>query len=223
MTITGVIFDFDGVIVDSESLHLRAFQRVLAARGWTLTTADYYARYLGYSDLATFEAFARHEGLTLAREEISGLVVDKTDVFAELTAAGPVVFASAPACIRRLAETFTLAIASGSFRHEIVEVLLHAGLQECFAAVVGADDVNESKPDPAPYLEAARRLNLPPNACVAIEDAPWGLESARRAGLRTIGITHTYARERLTDADVVVASLDEVTAAAVRSLVAQAR
>ena len=218
MNITGVVFDFDGVIADSESLHLRAFQRVLAPRGWTLTSADYYARYLGFSDVATFEAFARHERLALGSSDIEQLVAEKTRVFAELTASGPAVFASAPACIRRLAETFALGIASGSFRHEIVEVLAHADLEECFRAVVGADDVSESKPDPAPYLEAARQLNLPPNACVAIEDAPWGLESARRAGLRTIGVTHTYARDRLTDADVVVESLDEVSAELIRVL-----
>jgi phosphoribosylformimino-5-aminoimidazole carboxamide ribotide isomerase len=224
-----VIFDFDGVIADSESQHLRAFQQTFADRGWTLSEADYYGRYLGYSDREVFEMVARDHGEEpLPAAELERLIAAKGRVYAHLRAsrhggqAGTAgdfdgLCPGAAEVIRRLAEHFPLAIASSAFAHEIVDVLGAAGLLSFFEVIVGAEDVAESKPSPAPYLEAARRLGIPPGACVAIEDSPWGLESAHRAGLRTIGITHTYPAMRLSMADVVIASLDEVTEVLVRA------
>ena len=89
--------------------------------------------------------------------------------------------------------------------------------------MVGAEDVGASKPAPDPYLEAARRLQIAAAACVAIEDSPWGLDSARMAGLRTIGVTHTYPAERLASADVVVLSLDAISGSLIRSLLRNRR
>ena len=90
-----------------------------------------------------------------------------------------------------------------------MEALEQLSLTDCFNIIVGADDVALHKPDPAPYVEAARRLNVDAAACAAIEDSPWGLDSARGAGMFTIGVTHSYAAEKL-PADVVVGSLAEI-------------
>jgi HAD superfamily hydrolase (TIGR01509 family) len=207
----GVIFDFDGVIADSESQHLRAFQQTFAERGWQLSEQDYYRSYLGYSDREVFAMVAHERGEPLPAEELDRLIASKGRVYASLISAGPELCPHAADVILRLAQHFPLAIASSAFAHEIVEVLEATALLSCFRVIVGAEDVAESKPSPAPYLEAARRLGLPPDACVAIEDSPWGLESARAAGLRTIGITHTYPGARLTAADAIVQSLDEIT------------
>ena len=217
--VAAVIFDFDGVIADSEAQHFRAFQQAFAERRWTLSEPDYYGRYLGYSDREVFEMVARERGEPLPAEELDHLIASKGRAYAELISGGAELCRGAADVIRRLAEHFPLAIASSAFAREIVEVLEATELLPCFKVIVGAEDVEESKPSPAPYLEAARRLGIPPDACVAIEDSPWGLESARRAGLRTIGITHTYPAARLSMADVVIASLDDVTESFVRGLV----
>jgi phosphoribosylformimino-5-aminoimidazole carboxamide ribotide isomerase len=224
-----VIFDFDGVIADSEGQHLRAYQQVFAGRGWKLSQADYYERYLGYSDREVIEMIAREHGEPLPAEELEALLASKGHVYALLRASrygrqagascdSAELCAGAEDVIRRLGQHFPLAIASSAFALEIVEVLEAAGLLSCFKTIVGAEDVTESKPSPAPYLEAARRLGIAPDACVAIDDTPWGLESAQRAGLSTIGLTHTYPAARLSMADVVVQSLDEITESFVREL-----
>jgi phosphoribosylformimino-5-aminoimidazole carboxamide ribotide isomerase len=217
-----VIFDFDGVIADSEAQHFRAFQQTLAERGWHLSEADYYGRFLGYSDREVFEMVAREQGQPLAEGELERLIESKGRAYEALISARDDGRArlcpGAADVIHRLAEHFPLAIASSAFATEIVDFLETSELLSFFKVIVGAEDVAESKPSPAPYLEAARRLGIPPEACVAIEDSPWGLESAHRAGLRTIGITHTYPPGRLIPADVVVRSHDEITEPFVRSL-----
>jgi beta-phosphoglucomutase len=214
--IRAVVFDFDGVIVDSEASHFVALQDTMAAAGWPLSKVEYSERYLGYSDRGTFKALNADRTLGLVPADIDRLAAEKERRFAQLASAQPLLFPEAVDCIRHLARTFPLAIASGSLRNEIAMVLDLHGLSTFFAAIVGADDVTMSKPDPAPYLEAARRLNVPPVTCAAIEDSPWGLESARAAGMFTIGVTHSYPAQQLTPADAVVASLSEVTEAFLR-------
>ena len=124
-----------------------------------------------------------------------------------MIASGAVLFPGAAACFARLSAAFPLAIASGSFHAEIEHVLNGAGLLHHFSAIVGADDAARSKPHPAPYLEAARRLGTDPSECVAIEDSAWGLESARTAGMKTIAVTNSYPASQLR-ADWIVESLD---------------
>lgn len=216
----GVIFDFDGVIADSEAQHLRAFQQVFADRGWTLTELDYVEQYLGYSDQELIDLVARSRGEVLRPEERQQMIAAKGRAYAALMTTGGALCPGAAALVTRLTDVFPLAIASAAFSYEITQVLEGAGLRTCFRAIVGVDDVRNSKPSPDPYLEAARRLGIAPEACAAIEDSPWGLESARAAGLRTIGVTHTYPRDRLTAADVVIDSLDEVSVEFVRDLLA---
>ena len=206
-----VIFDFDGVLADSESLHFQAFAQTLASRGWSLSKDEYDDRFLGYSDKDVFVVFARERGVTLSAKRLASLLTVKGRVYGDLIATGSVLYPGAERLVRRLAGHFALGIASGSFSEEIDRVLESAGLRTSFAAVVGAGDVAASKPSPAPYLEAAKRLGVPPGSCVAIEDSPWGLESAQLAGLRTIGITHSYPAARLTAADRIVTSLDEIS------------
>ena len=206
-----VVFDFDGVLADSERLHFAAFRDVLGDAGWTLSERDYFDRYLGFDDAALVSEFARDRKIALAAPAQAALVLRKTEVFQSRLEAAGVLYPGAPAAIARLGARYRLAIASGSLAVEIHTVLAAAGLTQAFAAVVGADDVPRSKPAPDPYLAAVRALGVPASAAVAIEDSRWGLESARAAGLRTIALTTSYGAAALGDADLVLASLDDVT------------
>jgi beta-phosphoglucomutase len=217
-SITTVIFDFDGVIADTEGLHLRAFQDVFERRGWQLDERTYFDRYLGYDDVGLVVAFGKEHSLVLSDADIDALVDAKTELFATYLEAGDLVFPTAPACISRLAAAYKLGIASGALKVEITSILQTARLLDRFPVIVAADDVLECKPAPEPYLKAAAGLGEEPARCVAIEDSPAGLAAAQSAGMRTIGLTTTSPRHLLTDADIVLDGLHEISAETVAKL-----
>lgn len=213
MTAPFVIFDFDGVIADTERLHLEALQHVLSPRGVELRLEEYESGYLGSTDHDLLIALANDRSLNWSPLEIESIVKDKGLVFDDLLKRGSVVFPSAILLIRRLTDLgATLAIASGAFRYEIEAILDTADLRRAFPVIVGSGDYSAGKPSPAPFVEAARRVGVSATTAVAIEDTSWGLTSARAAGCATIAVTHTYPRSALV-ADIVIDSLDEVDAA----------
>lgn len=211
MTIRAVIFDFDGVLANTERLHLMAIQDALAAHGRTLDERTYIDRYLGFGDRDVFVELARDAAWALDQPTLDGLMSLKADRYRDHLAGGDAMYPQASACIRGLSPRFALAIASGSLRSEIQNILSGAGLLDAFGALVGADDVVLGKPAPEPYLKAAQLLGVDPAAAVAIEDSRWGLDSARAAGMRTIGITTTYPASALAPADLIVESLDDLS------------
>jgi HAD superfamily hydrolase (TIGR01509 family) len=225
-TLQAIVFDFDGVIANSEPLHLTAFQRTLAEDGVALTADDYYARYLGYDDVGMFEALGRDRGLDLTEMRVADLVRRKGDHMKSLMHSGSVLFPGAVDFIRAAAAEVPIAIASGALRHEIDEIIDAAGVSDLFATIVAAGDTPESKPSPAPYRLAFERLQqraggaLDPRRSVAIEDSRWGLESARGAGLRLVGVTSSYPAEELSDAELVVEGLRTLTLPALERLCA---
>ncbi|HZI79432.1 MAG TPA: HAD family phosphatase [Vicinamibacterales bacterium] len=212
-----IIFDFDGVIADSEPLHFRAFQQALAEDGHELEPNEYYARYLGYDDVGMFQAFAEDHGLPMDAARVAGLVARKGAKLQAMMHAGSVLFPGAVEFVRTAASSVPIAIASGALRHEIVEVIEAAGVAHLFAAIVASGDTPESKPSPEPYRLAFERLRdatgapLDPQRCVAIEDSRWGLESARGAGLRCVGVTNSYPADELRGAELVVSGLQALT------------
>jgi beta-phosphoglucomutase len=212
-----VIFDFDGVIANSEPLHLMAFQQALAEDGIDLSESDYYNRYLGYDDVGMFQTLARDRGLTVSDGQVTTLVARKGVKLQAMLHAGSVLFPGAADFIRQAAAAVPIAIASGALRHEIDEIIESAGLAQLFAAVVASGDTPQSKPSPAPYLLAFEKLSratgleLDPRRCVAIEDSRWGLESARGAGLRCVGVTNSYPADQLGQVELVVSGLDALT------------
>lgn len=214
-----IVFDFDGVIANSEPLHLRAFQQALAEEGIQLAAQEYYARYLGYDDVGLFEALARDRGISMTARHVTALVARKGAKLQAMMHAGDVLFPGAVEFIRASAATVPIAIASGALRHEIDEVVAAAGVAELFTAIVAAGDTPESKPSPAPYLLAVERLraatrqDLHSRRCVAIEDSRWGLQSAKDAGLRCVGVTNSYPAHELTGAELVVGGLHDLTLA----------
>jgi beta-phosphoglucomutase len=215
-SISAVVFDFDGVLADTERLHLLAFQEVFSAAGWHLEERAYYDRYMGFDDRGAIVEYTRDLGLVPTEHEIGAMTASKAEAFAARLAAGDVLFPGTKACVARLADEFPLAIASGALHSEIVAILTAGGLLDYFPIIVGADDCTSHKPEPEPYLLAAAGLGVDPRGCAAVEDSSWGLAAARAAGMRTIGVTTTSPREALAEADCIISGLHELTAAAVR-------
>jgi beta-phosphoglucomutase len=227
LRLEAIVFDFDGVIANSEPLHFRAYERVLAREGVVLSERDYFARYLGFDDVGAFEAIARDRGLTWTRDEVAALVARKAIELESLERDVSVLFPGAADAITRAAALVPIAIASGARGEEIRRVLRREQLETLFTAIVSAEDTPVSKPSPDPYLRALALLRAAHGAaldaarCVAIEDSRWGLESARGAGMRTIAVTNTYDKAALTAfADVVIPSLAALDLHMVASLAA---
>ena len=229
MPLRAVVFDFDGVIADSEPLHFEGFRRVLARQGVALGRSDYYEKYLGYDDAGAFRAALADHGQRFDDGRIAGLVADKLALFPDMVAGQPVIYEGAAACIARLGAEVPLAIASGAALNDIEVVLRGTGLRERFRTIVAAEHTPRSKPHPDPYRRAVDILreqgvlatDTPSRQIVAIEDSVWGLQSARDAGLRTVAVTTSYAAEDLGMADLVVPSLDAVTVEALEALVSR--
>jgi beta-phosphoglucomutase len=221
-----IVFDFDGVIADSEPLHLRAFQQTLAEQQIELTSRDYYARYLGYDDVGLVQTLATDRGIAMSDRDITALVARKGVRLQELLKGDHVLFAGAVDFIRAAAAAVPIAIASGALKHEIEEITEAAGIRHLFATIVSSGDTPQSKPSPAPYLLAFERLrqasgrSLDPRRSVAIEDSKWGLESARGAGLRCVGVTNSYPAAELNGAELVVDGLNALTLSALDRLCA---
>ncbi len=222
MALRAAVFDFDGVIVDSEPLHFRALHDALLADGVTISSEEYWGIYLAYHDRAAICLALEHHRQPAPPERVTRIEQRKIARFAELVPEVPV-FEGARELVRALAAELPLAIASGA-RHEEIEAILQGlRLRDAFVAIVGVDDVARAKPDPLPYLEAARRLatNAPalaPAECVAFEDSPPGIASALGAGMRVVGVTHSYQPDKLDTAHRVVPSLAGVTLDELRSL-----
>jgi beta-phosphoglucomutase len=222
-----IVFDFDGVIADSEMLHLRAYQQVLAPEGISISSEDYFDKYLGYDDAGVFRAIGKEKGVPMDEGRLQELIARKSTRYDELSAAGDMLFPGAADFIRAAAAAVPIAIASGALTHEIEEILDRASLRSFFPVIVGADQTERSKPHPEPYQTAFDRLrlltgrDLIPWRSVAIEDSRWGLISARGAELRCVAVTNTYsAAELRPDAELVVEGLHALTLDALDNLCA---
>jgi beta-phosphoglucomutase-like phosphatase (HAD superfamily) len=212
--IRGVIFDFDGVLVDSESAHFEAFRRVLAEEvEGEVTQAEYDEHYLGYDDHTCVRRALELRGRAALPDVVSDLVDRKWQAYDEGLSTIPFFEGAEDLVLALYAASIPLAIASGSHRNEIESILRARGLLPCFRGVISADDVVNFKPHPEPYLRSRALLGAidSPAGVVAIEDSPTGMASARAAGLRVIAVTNSRPREKLGLAHHVVDSLAELS------------
>jgi beta-phosphoglucomutase len=213
-----VIFDFDGIIVDTEPLHYRAFLSVLEPLGMGFPWEEYVATYMGFDDRDAFREAYRARGRDLDGESLKSLVAAKSRVFLDILRAGVQPYPGAVPMIASLhAAGIPLAISSGALMSDIAPILGRLGIDGCFPVVVTADDVRKSKPDPECYALAFRRLSRMhpsrvkvPERSFAIEDTPAGIRSAKGAGLRVLAVTNSYGAGELAEADWVADSLENV-------------
>jgi beta-phosphoglucomutase len=222
MPLRAAVFDFDGVIVDSEPLHFRALRDALLPEGVGITEEEYVRAYLAYDDREAVRRALERHGVPCEPGRLGRVQSRKVRAFAESMHQVPV-FDGARELVLALAAQMPVAIASGARLDEIEAILACLGLRGAFQAIVGAEDAERTKPDPAPYLEAARRLaarspGLGPAECVAFEDSIAGVDAALGAGMKVVGVAHSYPADELRAAHRVVDSLAGLDASSLRGL-----
>ena len=227
------LFDFDGVLVNSEPVHLAAFNDVLAEEGIVIDEATYAARYLSLDDAGVFRAVlserapgamgsgpapengAARDGEEWRERRVRALIEAKSPRFMARFAEAFRPFPGAADVVARRAARGPVGIVSGALGREIAFALERMGVAGAVAFIVSADRPIASKPDPAPYRAANDELRLLGHAsgAVAIEDSPGGIASARGAGLRCVAVAHAYSEADLkrAGADVVVPTLAALT------------
>jgi HAD superfamily hydrolase (TIGR01509 family) len=212
--LAAVIFDFDGIIVDTEPLHYKAFQDVLAPLGMGYSWEEYLRRYIGFDDRDAFREVFRSSGRDIGGRELKALIEEKGAAFQRAISAGMEPYPGVVDLIRSISGRLPLALCSGALPGDIHPILRQLGIAGDFDAIVTAADVAASKPDPASYLLAVARLaavspgkGVIAGGCLAIEDTPAGIASATGAGLKTLAVTNSYPEEKLKGAARVVSSL----------------
>ena len=218
-TYEAILFDFDGVLVDSEPLIFKLTEKMAAKEGWKLTEEEYYRDYLALDDRGIVERLYRSHGREVDAARRDALVAWKAREYEELIRDGLPPLAGAVEFVRKAAAKYPLAIASGSLRSEIERLLRCLGLREAFRAIVSADDCEQSKPAPEVYLKALGRLAelevfvgapLEAGQCLAIEDAPLGIVAAHAAGMKCLALAHSRPVKELCHADWAIRSFAEV-------------
>jgi HAD superfamily hydrolase (TIGR01509 family) len=204
---SAIIFDMDGVIVDSEPRHERAFREVFHEMGYGETHGIDFPAYYGRSDRALWQDFIQKHNPAQSIEELTDW---KQRRFLEIIRDEKPIFEDLPELVQRLSQKYKLALASGSF-HPVIEVILSMeGLRQFFPVVVSVQDVARGKPAPDVFLRAAELLKVAPAECCVIEDAAAGVEAARAAGMTVIAITNSLPKEKLAHAHHVVATYGEI-------------
>lgn len=207
-----VLFDFDGVLADTERLHCDAFREILEKVGQPFTAEEYFGRYIHFDDLHVFLTVSEDRKLGWRPQRAERLAAKKRARFAELMHDPGLLFPGVSDLIPRLAARLPLAICSMGRRDEIEPVLAGAGLRRLFSAMVTADDVEKPKPDPEVYLRGLEHINrsrgqdIQPADCVVVEDSCGGARSGKAAGMTVVALTHslTEAELRSAGADLIL-------------------
>ncbi|HTI70158.1 MAG TPA: HAD family phosphatase [Candidatus Limnocylindria bacterium] len=204
---SAVIFDMDGVIVDSEPRHAQAFREIFEELGYGENHGIVFADYIGRSDKAVWVDFiANHR----PAHSLDQLMDRKKARFIDILHRDQPIFEGAERLIRKLHGTSRLAVASGSLHSVIEAVLKLNGLRPFFDAVSSVEDVARSKPAPDVFLHAAASLKVDPKDCCVIEDSTAGVQAGLAAGMTVIAITNSFPADQLKAAHYIVRDYDEI-------------
>lgn len=214
--IKAVIFDFDGVIADTEPVHYAAFRDVLSEEGYVLSEDEYYEKYLAYDDKTLFREYFSNNNVELSKEGLERLLVRKSILYDDLANDKMKIFPGVDLFLENIHDKFRIAIGSGALKKEIVHALEILGIDKYFELIISAEDVVRCKPDPEVYKKVLESLNsfkrdsIKAVECVVIEDSIYGIEAAKTAGMKCIAVTNTYPASLLSGADVIVERLDNI-------------
>jgi beta-phosphoglucomutase len=217
MPLRAIIFDFNGVIADDETIHVLAFQQALKEEGIALSKDDYYGTYMGMDERnCTIDLLTTLTG-TRDQSRVQRIMDRKAALFMDIAGKHkPSLFPGVVEFVKEAGKRYSLAIASGGRRGQIDLALVDTPIHKDFAVIVSAEDTGVGKPDPAIYERTLKKLNatacsstrILPGHCLVIEDSRAGIQSARSAGMKVIGLATTYPPDQLADADMVLLSLD---------------
>ena len=211
-TTRAVIFDFDGVLVDSEPTHMAAILATVRAEGWDADERSVFEEFVGTSDRHCFLTLAQRHGQALSDERLAALNARKLGHFRAAVEDGTVQpLPGAFELLRAAAGQGPVMVCSGSLRATVLPVLEKFGVLGELRGVVCADDVARTKPDPEPYRRCVEHLGLDPGACTAIEDTHHGIAAAKGAGLRAFAVRHSCTDDRLAAADRVFDRIGQIT------------
>jgi HAD superfamily hydrolase (TIGR01509 family) len=202
MTLKAVLFDFNGVIINDESLHQELINEILLQENLRPDESAYRELCLGRSDRICLQDIFSHRGRILSDEYILKLVKQKSQAYQQrLAEIEPLpIYPQLPDFLAQLQqEKLLIGIVTGALRAEVELVLERSDIAQYFSVIIAGDDISQSKPQPDGYLLAVERFNqqnpdlqLQPADCLAIEDTPVGIEAAKRAGMQVVGIANTY-------------------------------
>jgi beta-phosphoglucomutase len=213
-----IIFDFDGVILDSEPLHYEACCKVLKHLGIAISYEEYMEKYLGLSDKDMFPKLLQNEGFNCSAAEVNAFIQQKVRAYTDIIRTHdslPLIVDFEQFIFKIAHKVKKIAICSGSNLKEIMAVLTkvrQGKLRAYFNTIVTADDVRLGKPSPEGYLLTAKRLNIAPERCLVIEDTPHGVKAAKAAGMQVIGLMTTYDRQQFLMADKVITGYRQLLA-----------
>ena len=209
-----VIFDFDGVILDSESEHFAAFNFIIKKFNSVMTLEEYYKKYISFDDKAVFQNFFHDNNIMVTDKEIKDMIIEKNNFFELKLMDNAKIFPGVIKLIKELSINFILAIGSGAKRNEIINILEKHRIYNLFETIISADEVSNSKPNPETYLKVLDNINdqntIISSECVVIEDTPGGIKSAKSANMDCVAITNTFDSSKLNLADVVVDNYNEI-------------
>ncbi len=216
-----IIFDFDGIIVDSEPMHYQAFQRVLEPLGKGFSWEEYCGTYIGFDDRDAFRQAFIAKGEKTCSLDVKRMIGEKAEIFQQLVRdGGATPLPGAIELIESIPRKLPIALCSGALRTDILPILETLEIDNSFSAIVTAEETEKSKPDPAPYKLALEKLGIEdPATAIAIEDTPAGIVSAKGAGLKVLAVTNSHDREYLMEADAVTDSLENVTRLSLEDMV----
>jgi beta-phosphoglucomutase len=211
------LFDFNGVLVDDEHVHLEAFRDAVRPLGLTISDQEYWDEYLGFDDVGAFTALLRKAGLDASLPRVLDLVEAKRPLYMARAETALKAFPGAAALVRRQAARGPVGVVSGALRDEIEFGLVQLGVADVVRHITSAEDTAASKPDPEGYrlgiewlleslsLEQAQRA-------LVIEDSLDGIAAAKAAGLPVVAVAHSYGRAELesSGADMVVATIGQI-------------
>jgi len=206
-TFDAVIFDMDGVIVDSMPYHFEAWAKVLDDLGINFTRTELYMRE-GEKGSVTLDYFTKRDGIHLTDLELAENLRKKEEIFKKISK--PRIFSGIEEIIDSLKfKGIPLALVTGTSYHE-VKKLLTKDIFDSFHVIVSGDMVKMGKPDPEPYITASGKLKVQPERCLVVENAPYGIESAKRAGMICAAVCTSLEKAYLKKADLIVKSFEEL-------------
>jgi HAD superfamily hydrolase (TIGR01509 family) len=217
--IRAIIFDFNGVIADDETPHLLTFQQALSEHGLSLTKNDYYGSYLGMDERNCATALLTAVTGSCDAAKLRSIMERKAVLFRDYTATHkPELFPGVVEFVKSAAKTCRLAIASGGRREQILYALRDTPIERDFPVIVSAEDTTTGKPDPEIYKLTLKRINglapQPPliraDQCLVIEDSRAGIRAALTAGMKVVALATTYPADQLTEAHLVLRSLEGI-------------